>query len=143
MGNDLDTSLKKIWPYRLAAGREASLNSDSLYLRTFDFQSKNWSSNLYGATLNLYCAVEKLVSQWAHNPKIAGSSPACATKNENMLTKSDIEKAIELGKKFPNNQDLGKNARSEIKDDFLKSRPNDFDLGNSLRKIILDISKKD
>lgn len=26
------------------------------------------------------CAVEKLVSQWAHNPKIAGSSPAPATK---------------------------------------------------------------
>lgn len=87
--------------------------------------------------------MEKLVSQWAHNPKIAGSSPACATKNENMLTESDIEKAIELGKKFPNNQDLGKHARSEIKDDFFKSKSNDFDLGNALRKIISDISKKD
>lgn len=85
--------------------------------------------------------MEKLVSQWAHNPKIAGSSPACATKNENMLTKSDIEKIIELGKNFPNNQDLGKHARSEIKDDFFKSKPNDFDLGNALRKIILDISR--
>jgi hypothetical protein len=60
-----------------------------------------------------------------------------------MLTKSDIEKAIELGKKFPNNHDLGKHARYEIKDDFFTSKPNDFDLGTALRKIILDISKKD
>ncbi len=64
-------------------------------------------------------------------------------KNENMLTKSDIEKIIDLGKKFPNNQDLGKHARSEIKDDFFASKPNDFDLGNALRKIILDISRQD
>ena len=86
--------------------------------------------------------MEKLVSQWAHNPKIAGSSPACATKIKNMLTKSDIEKVIELGKKFPNNQDLGKNFRSIYRmNDFSLAMPNDFDLGNELRKIILKKSK--
>lgn len=26
-----------------------------------------------------YCAVEQLVACWAHNPKVAGSNPACAT----------------------------------------------------------------
>ena len=83
-----------------------------------------------------------MVSQWAHNPKIAGSSPACATKIKNMLTKSDIEKVIELGKKFPNNQDLGKNFRSIYRmNDFSLAMPNDFDLGNELRKIILKKSK--
>jgi hypothetical protein len=46
-----------------------------------------------------------------------------------MLTKSDIEKAVELGKKFPNNQDLGKKFRSVYKmNEFVLSIPNDFDL---------------
>ena len=55
-----------------------------------------------------------------------------------MLTKSDIEKVIELGKKFPNNQDLGKSARSIYRmNDFVLSFTNDFDLGKELRKIIL------
>jgi hypothetical protein len=59
-----------------------------------------------------------------------------------MLTKSDIEKAVELGKKFPNNQELGKNFRSIYRtNDFVKATPNDFDLGNTLRKIILEKSK--
>jgi len=59
-----------------------------------------------------------------------------------MLTKSDIEKVIELGKKFPNNQDLGKNFRSIYRmNDFSLATPNDFDLGNELRKIILKKSK--
>ena len=55
-----------------------------------------------------------------------------------MLTKSDIEKVIELGNKFPNDQDLGKNFRSSYSmNDFVLSFPNDFDLGKELRKIIL------
>ena len=55
-----------------------------------------------------------------------------------MLTKSDIEKLIELGRKFPNNQDLGKNFRLLFENnDFSISTPNDFELGNELRKIIL------
>ena len=32
--------------------------------------------------------MEKLVSQWAHNPKIAGSSPAPATKLTEELKKN-------------------------------------------------------
>ena len=59
-----------------------------------------------------------------------------------MLTKSDIEKVIELGKKFPNNQDLGKNFRTIYSmNEFSLEIPNDFDLGNELRKIILKKSK--
>jgi hypothetical protein len=61
-----------------------------------------------------------------------------------MLTKSDIEKAVELGKKFPNNQDLGKKFRSVYKmNEFVLSIPNDFDLGNELRKIIYKRSTSD
>ena len=37
-------------------------------------------SNPIRTAIKIYCGVEKLVSQWAHNPKIAGSSPAPATK---------------------------------------------------------------
>jgi len=59
-----------------------------------------------------------------------------------MLTKSDIEKAIELGKKFPNNQDFGKNFRSAFgTNEIVRSIPNDFDLGNTIRKIISEKSK--
>jgi len=59
-----------------------------------------------------------------------------------MLTKSDIEKVIELGKKFPNNQDLGKNFRTIYSmNEFSLEIPNDFDLGSELRKIILKKSK--
>jgi hypothetical protein len=59
-----------------------------------------------------------------------------------MLTKSDIEKVIELGRKFPNDQDLGKNFRSSYRmNDFVLSLPNDFDLGIELRKIILKKTK--
>jgi len=61
-----------------------------------------------------------------------------------MLTKSDIEKAIELGKQFPNNQDLGENFRSiYYNDEFVLSIPNNFDLGNELRKIISKRSTSD
>ena len=30
--------------------------------------------------LKAYCGVEQLVARWAHSPKVAGSSPASATK---------------------------------------------------------------
>ena len=60
-----------------------------------------------------------------------------------MLTKSDIEKVIELGNKFPNNQDLGKKFRSFYGiNEITKSIPNDFELGNELRKIILKNQNK-
>ena len=60
-----------------------------------------------------------------------------------MLTKSDIEKVIELGKKFPNNQDLGKNFRTIYSmNEFSLEIPNDFDLGSELRKIILKNQNK-
>ena len=90
--------------------------------------------------------MEKLVSQWAHNPKIAGSSPACATKIKNMLTESEAEitKIIELGKEFPNNQDLGNKFRSLYKDKKIaKSIPNDFDLGNELRKLLNQVKESE
>ncbi len=29
----------------------------------------------------IYCGVEQLVARWAHNPKVAGSSPVPATRN--------------------------------------------------------------
>jgi len=59
-----------------------------------------------------------------------------------MLTKSDIEKVIELGNKFPNNQDLGKNFRSLYRSTKIaKSIPNDFDLGNELRRILENIKE--
>jgi hypothetical protein len=61
-----------------------------------------------------------------------------------MLTKSDIEKVIELGNKFPNNQDLGKKFRSFYGiNEITKSISNDFELGNELRKIISKKSKQD
>ena len=32
--------------------------------------------------LSSQCGVEQLVARWAHNPKVAGSSPAPATKTK-------------------------------------------------------------
>lgn len=29
--------------------------------------------------MKIYCAVEQMVARWTHNPKVAGSNPACAT----------------------------------------------------------------
>jgi len=55
------------------------------------------------------------------------------------MTESQIEivKIIELGKEFPNNQDLGKKFRSLYgKKEIARSLPNDFDLGNELRRIL-------
>lgn len=86
--------------------------------------------------------MEKLVSREAHNLKIGGSSPSLATKKEIPMTESEIEKIIALGKEFPNNQDLGRKYRSLFRmEEFARSRPNDFDLGAALRKIILEKTK--
>jgi hypothetical protein len=32
--------------------------------------------------INIYCGVEQLVARWAHNPKVIGSSPVPATKED-------------------------------------------------------------
>ena len=34
--------------------------------------------------LYLRCGVEQLVARWAHNPKVAGSSPVPATKKTSL-----------------------------------------------------------
>ena len=55
------------------------------------------------------------------------------------MNESEIEivKIIELGKEFPNNQDFGKKFRSLYGvNEITKSMPNDFELGNELRKIL-------
>ena len=40
-------------------------------------------------TTKIYCAVEKLVSREAHNLKIGGSSPSCATKIQVNLVETE------------------------------------------------------
>jgi len=53
-----------------------------------------------------------------------------------------VEKIIELGKKFPNDQVLGKKFRLAYGTIRLaKSVPNDFDLGRKIRKAIFEKSK--
>jgi len=54
-----------------------------------------------------------------------------------------MDKLTEIGKKLPNDQDLGKYVRSLIREiesneikDIVKEYPNDFDLGKQLRKKI-------
>ena len=37
------------------------------------------SKNTITFAAQKYCGVEQLVARWAHNPKVAGSSPASAT----------------------------------------------------------------
>ena len=32
--------------------------------------------------LKIYCGVEQLVARWAHNPKVVGSSPTPATRED-------------------------------------------------------------
>jgi hypothetical protein len=57
-------------------------------------------------------------------------------------SETEIVKIIELGKEFPNNQDLGKKFRSLYgKKEIARSLPNDFDLGNELRKIINQVKE--
>ena len=76
--------------------------------------------------------------------EVAGSNPAEITKTKNMLTKYDIESIIELGKKFPNNQEFGKIARAMMcEKEFIRLTPNDFELGSELRKIILKKTRQD
>jgi hypothetical protein len=57
-------------------------------------------------------------------------------------TEIEIEKIIELGKSLPNNQDFGKKFRSLYGiNEITRSIPNDFELGNELRRIIQKKSK--
>jgi hypothetical protein len=57
-------------------------------------------------------------------------------------SETEIVKIIELGKEFPNNQDLGKKFRSLYRSTKIaKSLPNDSDLGKELRRILEDIKE--
>lgn len=57
-------------------------------------------------------------------------------------SETEIAKIIELGKEFPNNQDLGKRFRSLYRDKKIaRSIPNDFDLGNELRKLLSQVKE--
>jgi hypothetical protein len=57
-------------------------------------------------------------------------------------SETEITKIIELGKEFPNNQDLGKKFRSLYRDkEIARSFPNDFDLGNELRRILNQVKE--
>lgn len=54
-----------------------------------------------------------------------------------------MDKLTEIGKKLPNDQDLGKYVRSLVRElksneieDIVKEYPNDFELGKQLRKKI-------
>ena len=52
-------------------------------------------------------------------------------------SETEIVKIIELGKEFPNNQDLGKRFRSLYRDkEIVRSIPNDSDLGSELRRLL-------
>jgi hypothetical protein len=56
---------------------------------------------------------------------------------------NQITKIVELGRKFPNDGDLGNSVRSLMRlNEFVLEYPNDFDLGKELRKIILSKSKR-
>lgn len=60
------------------------------------------------------------------------------------MTESDTEilTIIELGKEFPNNQDLGKKFRSLYgTKEIARAIPNDFDLGNELRRILNQVKE--
>jgi len=54
----------------------------SIDIGVMEHGGRNWSSGLRFESfyISIYCGVEQLVAQWAHNPKVAGSSPAPATK---------------------------------------------------------------
>ena len=56
---------------------------------------------------------------------------------------NDVSKIIELGTKFPNDQDFGKSVRSFMRfNEFVLEYPNDQELGKELRKIVLSKSKQ-
>lgn len=61
-----------------------------------------------------------------------------------MFTSEQLDEISTLSMKYPNNMDLGKNARSKFREsDFVRSIPNDMDLGKNLRSILLEkISKE-
>jgi hypothetical protein len=57
-------------------------------------------------------------------------------------SETEIVKIIELGKEFPNNQDLGKKFRFLYGiNEITKSIPNDFELGNELRRILNQVKE--
>ena len=57
-------------------------------------------------------------------------------------SETEIVKIIELGKDFPNNQDLGKRFRSLYgKKKIAKSIPNDSDLGSELRRLLNQVKE--
>lgn len=55
----------------------------------------------------------------------------------------DVAKIIELGRKFPNDQEFGNSVRILMrKNEFVLEYPNDGDLGKELRKIVLSKTKQ-
>jgi hypothetical protein len=63
-------------------------------------------------------------------------------KNSEMITKEQIEIIAALARQYPNDMDLGKNARSAFMENgFVRSHPNNMDLGKELRKILSEKSK--
>jgi hypothetical protein len=58
------------------------------------------------------------------------------------MNETEIVKIIELGKELPNNQDFGKHFRSLYRDKKIaQSIPNDFDLGNELRRMLNQVKE--
>ena len=57
-------------------------------------------------------------------------------------SETEIVAIIELGKNFPNNQDLGKKFRSLFgTKEITKSIPNDSDLGSELRRMLNQVKE--
>ena len=57
-------------------------------------------------------------------------------------SETEIIKIIELGKDFPNNQDLGKKFRSLYgSKEITRAIPNDSDLGSELRRILNQVKE--
>ncbi len=61
-----------------------------------------------------------------------------------MLTSEQLDKIMDLERKYPNNMDFGKETRSIYRDsEFVRSYPNDMDLGKELRSIVLKKRSKE
>ena len=57
-------------------------------------------------------------------------------------SETEIVKIIELGKDFPNNQELGKKFRSLYgSKEIARAIPNDSDLGSELRRILNQVKE--
>jgi len=57
-------------------------------------------------------------------------------------SETEIVAIIELGKEFPNNQELGKRFRSLYRDkEIVRSIPNDSDLGRELRRLLNQVKE--